>query len=166
MRFLLLMIIPLYSFTASGKITGIFELRELYYLANVNKAAAIKFYQAMENINSESEPVMISYKGMSQMMMSRYAVNPFTKWSYFSRGKDLLEVAVKKDPGNAEIRFLRFCIQTNIPVFLNYHSAEETDKKLLIKEWHNIADNDLKQRIKSYLLQSGLCNEAEKTLLL
>ena len=162
MRLIIVILISLYSLPSEGKITGIFELRELYYKATTNRVAANKFYHEMENLKFDSEPLMICYRGISLFMMSSHAINPFKKWSYFTKGKELLELSVKKESANAEIRFLRFCIQTNLPYFLNYRSSEEIDKKMLIKEWHNITDNDLKIRIKNYMLQSVYCNEAEK----
>ncbi len=162
MRLLIIALISLTSIPSSGKIMGSLELRELYYNAHTGKAAANKFFREMDNLKTEQDPVIICYRGMSWLMMASHTLNPFTRWADFCKGKDLIELAINKEPGNVEMRFLRFCIQTNIPAFLSYHSSEETDKKMMIKEWHNITDKDLKIRIRNYLVQSGFCSTTEK----
>ena len=162
MKLIIVILIAVTSIPSAGKSMGSSELRELYYKAHSGKAAANKFFRVMERLKADEEPVIVCYRGISWLMMASHTINPFTKWADFCKGKVLMEQAIKKEPGNVEMRFLRFCIQTNVPAFLNYSSAEETDKKILIKEWHRLTDTDLRMRIRNYMLECGNCSEAEK----
>jgi len=96
------------------------------------------------------------------MMRCRYGLNPIHKFRRFKKGKSLIEEAVKKEPDNPEIRFVRFAIQTNIPAFLNYNHHITKDKKYLLDNVKTIKDKKLKQDILTYLSTSGYCTAAEK----
>lgn len=167
MRILLLVpLLTLAHITAIARNPELKELRALYYKAPCDKESADKFFVVMENMHGHPEPLMQCYKGMAMLLKAGNVINPYYKWAYFNKGKMLLEHAIKRDPQNPEIRFMRFCAQTNAPSFLNYSSNRNDDKELLLKAWAAIEDKDLKDRIKSYLLRSGYCNEREKSMLL
>ena len=73
-----------------------------------------------------------------------------------------MEEAVKKQPDNLEIRFLRLAIQTNLPTFLNYSDNIIEDKKYLLANVQTIKNKNLKQDILKYLLASKYCLAEEK----
>ena len=100
------------------------------------------------------------------MMIANYVLNPFTKLSYFNKGKKLLEQAIETAPANAELRFLRFAIQANIPSFLGYNSNIGEDKNLLMKSVAPMADAQLRQLIVPYLTDSAFTSQEEKKKLL
>lgn len=91
------------------------------------------------------------YHGAIKMIMAKHVYTPWTKWMYFSEGKKQLEEAISKDPGNIELIYLRLCIQSNTPAFLNYNKNIHQDRKYLSKQVHLILDASLKNRIKDYL---------------
>lgn len=64
-------------------------------------------------------------------MLAEYAFNPFTKFSTFKEGKNMIEKAIAQDPKNAEIRVLRLGVQLNAPSFLLYHSNIDADVELI-----------------------------------
>ncbi len=164
MRRILFFIVCLFlniSFTFG---TEIIEVRKMYYDAATKKDASELFLTSMKNIKVESNPLLLCYRGMAYMIGAKYSFNPYTKLSYFNKGKEMLEKAVKAEPENVEIRFMRYCIQTNAPFFLNYSSNADVDKTIILKSWATINDIDLKLKIKNYMLQSASCTQIEKSV--
>jgi hypothetical protein len=105
---------------------------------------------------------------MADIMLCNFVRNPFTKLSYFNKGRSALERAVAQDPTSVELRYLRFTVQTNVPALLNYRSKLNEDKKILLayvrsSETANPANLQLQKMIATYLLKSGFCNEEEKS---
>jgi hypothetical protein len=162
----LLILLLVVTYQASARTPDITELRALYYSAPADRAAANRFFSIMESLPVQADPLLTCYKGMAWLLKANFSINPYNKWTYFNKGKELLEAALKRDPGNVEIRFMRFCVQTNVPSFLNYNSQINTDRTMVLKAWPKIEDNDLKQRIKKYMHEKGKCSAAEKLTML
>jgi hypothetical protein len=139
--------------------------RELYYKASANKGDAEKFSVFLAAAPDVEKTLLSGYQGMSYMIRANYSWNPYNKLSFFTKGKDLLDEAIKKDPTNMELRFLRFCVQTNAPVFLGYSGMIEQDKTVILKSYSLSKDNDLKRRIRTYLMSSNHCTGSDKELL-
>jgi hypothetical protein len=141
------------------------ELRRLYYEAASKKDSADKFLIVMGKLEleTESNPLLMGYKGMAHLIHANFSYNPYTKLASFSKGKAFLEGAIQKDPQNIEIRFFRFCVQTNAPFFLGYNGEVKVDKEIILKGWSQIPDIDLKEKIKVYMLESKACSTIEKS---
>ena len=73
----------------------------------------------------------------------------------FKDGKLLLDTAIKKDPSNAEFRFLRFILQENCPKALHYNANLQEDK-MIICEKYNTLGLVVKNEISSYCRESDL----------
>ncbi len=127
------------------------ELRALYYRAAEDKPAAKQLYEHLKDITPVSPPLLVCYKGVSIMMLANHTINPYRKYNYFKKGKELVESSLASEPGNLEARFIRYCIQTNIPSFLGYSNEVKGDKEYLLNNWNKTPDNDLKEKIKQYL---------------
>ena len=65
-------------------------------------------------------------------------------------------------PEEVEIRFLRFALQANTPGFLGYKDHMEEDKALLLKRLPEVKDDNLKQLMLPFLLNSEYLTETEK----
>lgn len=85
------------------------------------------------------------------MLMAKHVINPFSKLSYFKKGRIMLEKAINTDKNNVELRFLRYTIQTSVPAFLNYSQDKKQDKEFLISSLVSLEDHELKQAINNYL---------------
>lgn len=131
------------------------QLRALYYNAASNKDAAFKLARILKTVNKESPAILVCYKGVSEMMQAKYLLNPLTKMNKFINGKRLIENAVKTNPQGVEIRFLRFCMQTNLPDFLGYNAHINKDKIFLMNNLNHIEDTELKQNISAYLISEA-----------
>ena len=138
------------------------EIRSLFYAAEKSKNSFYKLSGAMKDVTIKSTPVMVCYKGVTEMMGAKYTISPFGKMNHFKKGKRYIEQAVEMDPKSMEIRFLRFSIQTNLPGFLGYDEDIEADKKFLLSGVHSITDKDLKYKMIQYLSSTKYCTAEEK----
>lgn len=146
-----------------SKSTSKIELRNLYYQATIDEEVADTFFWKMKD-KSCSMPFDLAYKGMAYMLQAKYAWSPYSKYSYFIEGRDLLEQAITKDSTDIEIRFLRFCIQSNAPFFLDYSDKVSIDFLYIKNNWSSLKDKDLKERIVEYMQESDDVNESDKKI--
>lgn len=140
-------------------------VRNLYYKASSNKDDATRFNDYLASSPDINQALLKGYQGMSWMIRANYSWNPYNKLSYFTKGKDLLEEAIEKDPANVELRFLRFCVQTNAPGFLGYSGKISDDREVIVKGYTDLKDKDLRDRIKNYLVTSKYCSSSDKSVL-
>jgi len=163
MKSIFFYILFLGTFTLSA--ADLVELRNLLFLAP-NSEATTKLIIEKTKYADESSAVLLGYNATATMLMAKHVVLPTSKYAYFHEGRALLEKAIKAVPYSIELRFLRFCVQCNIPSFLGYNDAMLVDKIMLIGYLQSDVskgDLDLKTRIKNYLLNSKKINGVEKS---
>lgn len=113
------------------------DVRTLFLASLEDEKRSAELYNLLHPIKiSDQNAVLYAYKGSSRAMMARLVILPVTKHKYFSEGKALIEKAVKLEPSNPEIRFLRLMIQLHVPAFLKYDNRDE-DKQFLISYFKN-----------------------------
>ncbi len=137
------------------------EVRSLFKEAAEEEKAAEKLLKVTAALK-DKEPLMHGYYGVAQMMMAKHVGNPFKKLSYFNKGKDYFSEAIKADPKNVELRFLRFTVQAETPGFLNYKQNLGEDKRILLSRTSVLKDKELRQMILAYLLSSKELSASEK----
>jgi len=142
----LLIISLIFSFVGKPDLS---TCRKLYLISGSERTKAEELMNLTANPGGDA--LVTGYQGAVRMVMARYYFNPITKWNSFSRGKDMLESAVRSQPDNVELRFLRLSIQENAPSFLGYHQNQEEDKSFLNQELIHIKDEELRQMIFDYL---------------
>lgn len=142
------------------------DVRSLYLQAAHEEKACRELLNMLTPYGPDKAPLLAGYKACSLMLMGKYVFNPLRKLSYFNNGKSLLEKAIKYQPGNTELRFLRFTVQSEAPAFLNYSDSLEADKRFLLKSIPGLNDLVLKKWISGHLLQSTLLSEQEKQMLI
>lgn len=150
MRLLLSFLLIIGGVSAFASNLSVPELRALYYQALEDKKSADKFISIIDE-TAATMPILVCYKGMACMLKVKYTFNPYSKLSEFQKGEKLLEQAVHADVNNAEIRFMRYCVQTNAPFFLGYNDDIERDRVFLIKVLSTIPEDDLRKKIKDYV---------------
>ncbi|HEY4936492.1 MAG TPA: hypothetical protein VII44_07920 [Puia sp.] len=108
------------------------------------------FYKAMEENNKDlvidqltelkSAPGNIRDAFTGAMLMKKAGLggSPVTKLHLFKEGHKMLEAAIKKDPDNAEFRFLRLMIQENAPVILGYKNELQKDSEFIRKSYRSL----------------------------
>ena len=141
------------------------KVRKYYYLAIDSEEKFKEFENILVNFNNPDNTIL-GYIGMSFMLKAKYAWLPNYKMDYFTKGKNFLESAISNDPNNVELKFMRFCVQNDTPSFLSYKKNLESDKRHLMKAIPTIRDNDLKEKIITYMLEKEIkLTEVELNLL-
>jgi hypothetical protein len=131
--------------------TNLLKIRTLFYQATEeSESADLLMAMLIEPITS-SDLTLQGYMGMSFMLLSKYSYNPYEKIYYFKKGSSILDQAIEEDEENIELRFLRFTVQSEAPIFLNYRSALSSDFTFIHTHVNNIMDFDLKKRINDFL---------------
>lgn len=100
---------------------------------------------------SESKPIYIAYLGAFQSIWATHTSNPFNKLNTFNKGKSNIEQAVKAEPNNVEIRFIRYSIQIKTPLLLNYNGNTVEDKKFIKENLKTINSPVLLEYIKKVI---------------
>ncbi len=159
MRFLFVFIVLLSLNHSFAQDSTMKELRELFYKATI-KESYIADVTSFINKNNE-QAAFDSYRSMLLFMQAKYAINPYSKWSYFNKGRTKMEAAVKAHPNDIETRFLRLAIQTKLPSFLGYSTAKKTDKQFIITNYKKLNDKDLKDRILLFFKDNKLLTDNE-----
>lgn len=138
------------------------EIRALYENSVANESACNKLIQILSPYDESNYPLYAGYKASAIMMMANHVINPFSKFSYFKKGKKILENAIKADGKNIELIFLRFNIQTHLPSFLGYDESIKSDRVFLENSFLKIEDEQLKQFLIPYLKNSDYINSDKK----
>lgn len=101
--------------------------------------------------DTTKKPIYMAFYAVGNFFMAKHASNPLSKYSYFNKGKKMLEDAIKKEPNNIEIRLMRLISQEKTPSFLGYNKYIESDRNFIIKNYKNSDDENLVKFIKNYL---------------
>lgn len=127
------------------------NVRALFEKASVEEKACKKILSLLQPYDENANPVLAGYKASATMIMAKHVVNPFSKLSYFRKGKTILEKSIQANKTNVELRFLRLAIQSNIPAFLGYKNNMSSDKSFLMQSFDRLKDQQLKQLIAGLL---------------
>ncbi len=128
------------------------EFRTLLQSGESSEKSAKDLIQKSEEAFLKSkEPIFASFLAVGHFFMAKHVFSPFKKMSHFNEGKKIMDNAVLKDPKNVEIRLMRLSTQENAPKILGYTKNIEEDKKVIISEYQNIKDEDLKIYVKKIL---------------
>ena len=138
------------------------EVRSLYKEAVKSEDSCKELVAISSGFNEKTNPLMLGYKGSGTMLMAKHVFNPFTKMSYFRKGKQMLEKAIEVDENSIELRFLRFNAQTNMPSFLGYNNNIDDDKKFILNGFSQIKDLQLKEFVWQGFYNSKYVTENER----
>lgn len=153
MKKILIFILFINSPVLAENVPAISDVRIMFHNAASGEDSCKDLIRLLEPFNEIKNPLLLGYRGSSTILMAKHVINPYSKLSYFKKGKGMLEKAIQSDPKNIELRFLRYTIQTNIPAFLSYNSQIENDRRFLTQSLSRMSDNELKKIILSYLNQ-------------
>jgi hypothetical protein len=153
MKIFSLVILLFHSLCLFAAVPEINEVRLKFHNATSSEKACKDLISQLEPYNETNNPLLMGYKAGATMIMAKHVVNPFTKLSYFKKGKSMLEKAISVDAKNIELRFLRYTIQTNVPSFLGYKTNVSSDHLFLTRSVNSLKDSQLKKIINAYLKQ-------------
>ena len=155
MRAYLLCFFLIQGLLSSSKTPEIEDVRVLFHKAESSQKVCIELIELLEPYNDKNNALFLGYRASATMLMAKHLINPFSKLSYFKKGKLMLEKAIQFDQKNAELRFLRYTIQTNVPSFLNYSDNKENDRVFLLQSLNRLNDQKLKNIISTYLKKAN-----------
>jgi hypothetical protein len=106
-----------------------------------------------------------AYMGALDALKAKHSWNPYSKIKYLNTSEKLMQQAVKEDPHNIEILFMRFSIQHNVPGFLGFNQNLVSDREDMITQLnrknYGTADRELTITIIKFLIDSKRCTTAE-----
>lgn len=155
-----LILILLFHFINPNETSELIKIRNLYEQAALKEVAYVSLNNLLGNTKLNT-PLLIGYNGANTMIGANYVFNPISKLNRFNKGKKLIEHAIGLAPNHAELRYIRFSIQTNLPSFLGYKDNINEDKQFMMKQMGSLTDNDLRERIINYLLFYKKCTASE-----
>lgn len=163
MKKLLFIGLLFWGFTAFSTVpVDMNEVRSLYKEAVKSEDSCKELVEISSGFTGENNPLMLGYKGSGTMLMAKHSFNPFTKMSYFKKGKQMLEKAIELDENNIELRFLRFNAQTNMPSFLGYNHNIDDDKNFILNGFSQIKDLKLKDFVWQGFYNSKYVTDKER----
>lgn len=92
----------------------------------------------------------LAYLGALKAIWANHVFNPIGKLNTFKEGKEYIERAIRQQPNNVELRFIRLSVQKNAPSFLGYSSNVEEDTEFINKNSSQV-DSVLKKNIELIL---------------
>lgn len=132
-------------------------LRRHYELAAADKTAGEKFYKLLADYQ-DKDALVLGYKAASEAIRARDA-SMFNKLTYVQDAARTFEQAVRLDPQNPEIRFLRFSVESNLPAFLGLSKHVDEDKEMLLNAALNHPRSGLDaesfRTVRSFLVARG-----------
>jgi hypothetical protein len=140
------------------------EIRQLYLASVESSARSNEFMNYMNSINHQ-DALLHAYYASALALQSKHISGPSNKLKYLKLADKCFEESIQKNSHNAEIRFLRFSVQCNLPVFLGYSNDIEDDLKQMILNISNtrsIQDYpQWKTTIIKYIINSGKCTNEQ-----
>lgn len=113
--------------------TAVFDRKAYYIAMGSDKLGEVQeMVIKVEKVNIDTKNAFL---GAILMKKAGLVGGISNKISTFKDGHAKLEAEIKKDPSNAELRFLRLMIQENAPHILNYYDKQEEDKQVIIRSY-------------------------------
>lgn len=139
-------------------------IRSSYPKAVQSSETTNKLDGELRNVTSTNKPVLLAYKGAILTLKAKFSKKKSDKKEFFKEGVSFIESAVKTEPSNIEIRYIRMSVQENSPKFLGYRKNIEEDKQFILKNYANVSSKELKDVIKDFVLKSENFDDTEKKL--
>lgn len=136
-------------------------IRREYRIANKDSLKCAQLYKKVFKTNSDNNLVN-AYKGAVSMMYADFVRNKSEKLKLFKTGKSLLDKAIEADKENPELILLRFTIQSNAPKILGYNKDLDNDKSILLKKYDSVENKEVKNSMRSFLMESKRLTVSEK----
>lgn len=130
-------------------------VRMKYSQAMNSAEIAAELYKDLAPVSKKDHRTLVAYKGASMALMAKFIGSKKDKREYFQEGISWIEFAVAADPSNIEIRCIRLSIQENSPKILHYRAAMESDKKMILDNFGNCSNKEIRAFVKGYVMQSS-----------
>jgi len=156
------MVFTFFQTLSAGEIS-LNTLRNQFYQCVSDQAQTEQFIALLER-TPDPEPVEIAYLAAGKALMAKHVWNPVTKLGWLDRAEQTMAEAIRKDPDNPEIRFLRFSWQHYLPGFLDRSPNLTEDRRVIVAgllRERNSIHPELLRNIAAFLISSDRCTPAE-----
>ena len=126
------------------------QIRKTYLESAKSEENIQKLISKCEDYKSKNNSIIYAYRAVADLMLIKYKYNPFYKLKLFTEHSRKLDLIVKNNFNNIEIRFLRYCVQKQTPRFLGYYDNLELDYQFIIQNI-DIQSKELQKYIRSTL---------------
>ena len=150
MRITNIIILFFFIINCSAQINDIDQIRKTYLESAKSEENIQKLISTCEVYKSKNDSIIYAYRTVADLMLIKYKYNPFYKLKLFSEYSRKLDLIVKNNFNNIEIRFLRYCVQKQTPRILGYKDDLELDYQFIIKNI-DIHSKELQEYIRSTL---------------
>lgn len=149
MKFPALLILTIF-FQASFDGGILDDVRNSYNKLASDKELCKKMISELTNAKDHSA-THLGYLGGLQTIWAKYVFSPMSKLNTFNKGKKNIEQAIKKEPNNVELRFIRLSVQKNAPSFLGYNSNIKEDIQFIKNNRSEIKSETLNKHMEPLL---------------
>ena len=130
------------------------------------KESKIKVLEDLIRNEDPQDSTILAYKGAVAALKGNHSFFPAIKLSYFWEASNFFEKALAINPENLEAVFLRFTVECGVPSLMSYALHLQEDRKKIIELLpQSPLEEDFKQAIAEYLINSGKCTTKEKKVL-
>ena len=126
--FLITLILLFQNTFAVNNING---LRKCFHESVLDESKVDDFHKKAMNISAPSA-LQTAYQAVSFALLAKKVWNPVEKISFINRYGKLIDKAIKSDPDNIEIRFLRLSIDYHTPMIMGRKNNVCSDKSLIL----------------------------------
>lgn len=137
----------------------------------------VKFYQLafdcantekiLEEVKAIEDPngIIVAYEAAMHALMAKVVWNPFSKVGHLKLSQKVFDKAVKLDPSNIEIRFIRFSVEYHIPKWLGLSKHMKEDKDFILENINSFdiscVSRDMLSYINNFIKESGWYSKSE-----
>ena len=144
MKKLISLLLLLCSYLCYGN--DIEKIREIYFFSDKDENICDSISLLLKDMDTENN-LVLAYKAANTLLYCTKTNNVFKKFSYFEKGKYMIEQAIKNEPKNVEIAFLRYINQKNTPWYLNYKKNIKEDYKFIMQNINIINDQKFRNKV-------------------
>lgn len=119
------------------------KIRNAFAIASQDKDYRETFIDLIQDESATSSTFQMAYLGVAKTLMAEVSLTPWTKYTLFKDGTDLIEKAILQSPNNAEYRYLRFLVQFNAPSFLDYNDDLAEDYAIILKHIQSASNDEV-----------------------
>ena len=162
MRITNIIILFFFIINCNAQTNNLDQIRKTYLESAKSEENIQKLISTCEVYKSKNDSIIYTYRTVADLMLIKYKYNPFYKLKLFTEYSRKLDLIVKNNFNNIEIRFLRYCVQKQTPRFLGYNDNLELDYQFIIQNIENQSKN-LQEFINS-ILKSLEINKASTSI--
>ncbi|WP_436517836.1 hypothetical protein [Ekhidna sp. To15] len=155
-------------FASNLSAQSINEIRTEFHAVVLNPDDSRNFHNFLKDIENPTSTVK-AYQAVSEALLAQVVWNPFNKLKQVVKYDKQIEAAVKEDPQNIEIRFLRLAIECNLPSFLGMSTHMDEDVDMIVSDMSGVSRMKVNpmfgQYIFHFLEETNLCSSEQLALM-